>query len=48
MTSKVKKNLQENNTLVTNIAANMIRFYQPLDLTVNGSAEKSIVKKSNG
>ena len=48
MTSEVNKVLQENNILVTNVPANMTRFYQPLDLTVNGSAKRFIAKKFNG
>ena len=47
MTSAFKEVLEENNTLVTNVPANMTRFYQPLDLTVNGSAKRFIVKKFN-
>ena len=35
MTSEDKEVLQENNVLLTNVPANMTRFYQPLDLTVN-------------
>lgn len=45
MTSEVKEVLQENNLLVTNVPANMTRFYQPLDLTVNGSAKRFLEKK---
>ena len=37
MTSAVKEVLKENHILVTNVPANITRFYQPLDLTVNGS-----------
>ena len=48
MTSEFKEVLQKNNILVTNVPANMTRFYQPLDLTVNGSAKTSTVKKFNG
>ena len=47
MTSEVKEVLQENKILVTNAPANMTRFYQPLDLTVNGSAKRFIAKKFN-
>ena len=39
MTPEVKEVLKENNALVTNVPANMTRFYQPLDLTVNESAK---------
>ena len=38
MTSAIKEVLEENCILVTNVPANMTCFYQPLDLTVNGSA----------
>ena len=42
MTSEVKEVLQENNILGTNVPENMTRFYQPLDLTINGSAERFV------
>ena len=48
MISDVIEVLQENNILVTNVPANMTRFYQPLDLTVNGSAKRFLAKKFNG
>ena len=48
MTSKVKEFLQENKILLTNVTANMTRFYRPLDLTVNRSAKRFIAKKFNG
>ena len=48
MTSEVKEASQQSNILVTNVPANMTRFYQPLDLTVNGSAKMFIAKKFNG
>ena len=38
MTSAIKEVLEENCIIVTNVPANMTCFYQPLDLTVNGSA----------
>ena len=47
MTSEVKEVHQENNILVTNVHANMTGFYQPLDLTINGSAKRFITKKFN-
>ena len=47
MTSEVKI-LQGRNILLTNVAANMTRFYQPLNLTVNGSTKRFIAKKFNG
>ena len=48
MTSEVKEVLQENKILVANVPVNMTRFYQLLDLTVNGSAKRFIAKKCNG
>ena len=38
MTSEVLSLLKENYISVTNVPANMTKFYQPLDLTVNGYA----------
>ena len=40
--------LEENNILLTNVPANMTKFYQPLDLRVNGYAKRFIAKKFNG
>ena len=48
MTSKFKEFLQENKILLTNVTANMTRFYRPLDLTVNRSVKRFIAKKFNG
>ena len=48
MTTEVLDVLTSNNILVTNVPANMTRFYQPLDLTVNGAAKRFIAKKFNG
>ena len=48
MALEVKEVLQENNILVTNVPANMAKFYQPLDLTIKGSATRLIMKKFNG
>ena len=48
MTSKVKEFLKENKILLTNVTANMTRFYRPLDLTVNRSVKRFIAKKFNG
>ena len=48
MTSEVKEVLQENKILVANVPVTMTRFYQLLDLTVNGSAKRFIAKKCNG
>ena len=47
MTSDVKDVLEVNNILVTDVPANMTRFYQPLDLTVNGSAKPFLAKEFN-
>lgn len=47
MTSEVKDDLQINNILVTTFSADMTRFYQPLDLTVNGRAQRFIARKFN-
>ena len=46
-TTKVINLLKDNKILVTNIPANMTRFYQPLDLTVNGYAKKFMSRKLN-
>ena len=48
MTSEVRENLQKNSILANNDPANMTRFYQPLDLSVNESAKRFIAKKLNG
>lgn len=45
MTAEVKEVLRGNMVLVTNVPANMTRFYQPLDLTANGSAKQFIASK---
>ena len=47
MTSDVTKLLDDNHILVTKVPANMTRFYQPLDLTVNGNAKRFMAKKFN-
>ena len=47
MTSAVKDVLEENHILVTNVSANLTRFYQRLDLMVNGSTKRFIAKKFN-
>ena len=48
MTAEVSKIFEESNILVTNVPPNMTKFYQPLDLTVNGSAKRFMAKKFNG
>lgn len=40
MTDKVKDKLKELNIELVSVPANMTHFFQPLDLTVNGSAKK--------
>ena len=39
--------LRENNILLTNVPPNMTKFYQPLDLTVNGFAKRFMGRKFN-
>ena len=46
-TSVLKEVLEENHILVTNVPANLTRFYQPLALTVNGSEKGFTAKKFN-
>ena len=47
MTSAIKEVLEENHILVTNVPDYMTCFYQPLDLTVNGSTKGFFAKKFN-
>ena len=47
MTSEVLNLLRDNKILLTNIPPNMTKFYQPLDLTVNGIAKKFMARKFN-
>ena len=47
MTSAIKEVLEENHILVTNVPDYMTCFYQPLDLTVNGSTKRFFAKKFN-
>lgn len=44
MTSDVLKALKDNNICVVNVPANMTKFYQPLDLTVNGHSKRFFKK----
>ena len=44
MTEQVTKQYQDNNILVVNVPRNMTKYYQPLDLTVNGYC-KSFLKR---
>ena len=46
MTSVVNEYLTKNHLCVVNVPANMTRFHQPLDVTVNGYC-KNILKKKN-
>ena len=46
MTSDVLNLLQDNKILLTNVPANMTKFYQPLDLTVNGYAKRFMAENS--
>ena len=40
MTERVKDKLASANVMLVPVPANMTHFFQPLDLTVNGSARK--------
>ena len=40
MTTKVKDRLAAINVVLVPVPSNMIHIFQPLDLTVNGSAKK--------
>ena len=46
--SKVLELLNANKILVTNVPPNMTKYYQPLDLTVNGYAKKFMSRKFSG
>ena len=39
--------LRNSNILLTNVPPNMTKFYQPLDLTVNGFSKGFMVQKFN-
>lgn len=45
MTSEVLNKIKENHICVVNVPANMTKFYQPLDLTVNGHAKRFLRNK---
>ena len=47
-TSEVLDLLNANKILVTNVPLNMTKYYQPLDLTVNGYAKKFMSRKFSG
>ena len=44
-TDAVVKQYQDNNILIVNVPANMIKYYQPLDLTVNGYCKRFLKAK---
>ena len=46
-TREVLNLLKDNKILVTNVSPNMTKFYQPLDLTVNGYTRKFMARKFN-
>ena len=46
-TSPVVESYEENNICIVNVPANMTKYYQPLDLTVNGYAKRFLKKKIN-
>ena len=48
MTREVLDLLEDSNILVTNVPPNMTKFYQPLDLTVNGFVKRFMSRKFNG
>ena len=45
MTEDVVKKYQDNNILIVNVPKNMTKYYQPLDLTVNGYCKKFLKQK---
>ena len=45
MTEDVVKRYQDNNILIVNVPRNMAKYYQPLDLTVNGYCKKFLKRK---
>ena len=47
MTSEVLNLLRDNKILLTNVPPNIKKFYQPLDLTVNGYAKRFMARKFN-
>ena len=47
LTSDVLNLLRDNKILLTNVPANMTKFYQPLDLTVNGYEKRFMAQKFN-
>ena len=47
MTTAVLEAFKEANVCIINVPANMTKFYQPLDLTVNGYAKRFLKRKFN-
>ena len=45
MTEDVVRQYQDNNILIVNVPSNMTKYYQPLDLTVNGYCKKFLKRK---
>ena len=45
MTEDVVKQYQDNNILIVNDPRNITKYYQPLDLTVNGYCKKFLKRK---
>ena len=45
MAAEVLNAYQEANILIINVPANMTKFYQPLDLTVNGYTKRFLKRK---
>ena len=48
MTAEVLNAYEEANILIINVPANMTKYYQPLDLTVNGYAKRFEANSLNG
>ena len=47
MTGDMLNFLPDNNILLANVPPNMTKFYQPLDLTVNGFSKRFMARKFN-
>ena len=47
MTPHVIQHYAENNRLIVNVPRNMAKYYQPLDLTVNGYSKRFLKNKFN-
>ena len=46
-TTAVFEDFKEANISIVNVPANMTKFHQPLDLTVNGYCKRSLKRKFN-